>query len=111
MDKIYTLNGSAVSVAPWASTGAALSSIVNYSTLFNGSRTGACLFKDMGKTVVSSSHTFRKIQLVAPTVSTFGVGGLAGSTYPLADWVTGYVELGFGADGLSAPTPVAQYGR
>jgi hypothetical protein len=63
----------------------------------------------MGKTVVSSNRTFRKIQVAVSTVSTFGVAGAAGTSYPQQDFLTGYIELGF--DGQGAFTPVAQYGR
>ena len=73
--------------------------------------TAGQVLRDMGKTVVSSSQTFRKVQLVTPALSTFGVSGVAGSTAPQADWLTGYITLGFGADGTSTPTPVACYGR
>ena len=105
MNKIYNINNGSVAFAQFASTGT--TSV--YSTLVNAA--GAGILRDMGKTVVSSSRTFRKVQLVAPTTSTFGVGGAAGTTFPASDWLTGYIELGFGSDGLSTPTPVAQYGR
>lgn len=92
------------STAAWASAGAgrSLSSI---------STTGGIL-KDMGKTVVSSLRTFRKVQLVLPgsnsTLSTFGVGGAA-ATAAGEDYFTGYIELGF--EGNGAPAPVAHFGR
>ena len=109
MNKIYSINNGSVSVAPFASTGAT-QAVLTYSTLVNAA--GAGLLKDMGKTVVSSSRTFRKVQLVAPSnKSTFGVGGDAGTSAPNMDWLTGYIELGFGSDGLSSPTPVASFGR
>jgi hypothetical protein len=67
------------------------------------------LFKDMGKTVVSASRTFRKVQLVVPGLSSAGVAEVA----PDATFLTGYIELagagGF-AGGLAntyAPAPVA----
>jgi hypothetical protein len=66
----------------------------------------------MGKTVVSSLRTFRKVQLVVPSAtgrsSTFGVGGNV-STTPNEDYLTGYIELGF--EGPGSFTPVAKYGR
>lgn len=101
---------------PWASTGAVptgLSSV--YSTV---NRVGT-MWKDMGKSIVSSGSYFRKVQLVVPqqdaagfvstgTASTFGVsGGTGGSTGP--DFFTGYIKLGF--DGYGPPTPVATFGR
>jgi hypothetical protein len=77
---------------------------------------GAGILRDMGKTVVSSLRTFRKVQLVVPsgsgarntTVSSFGVGG-ASSTTPGQDYYTGYIELGF--EGAGTPAPVAHFGR
>ena len=66
------------------------------------------LIRDMGKTVVSSARTFRKVQYVISTNSTFGVGGKSGTT-PVVDYLTGYVELGF--EGGGVPTPVAHFGR
>jgi hypothetical protein len=71
---------------------------------------GAALLKDMGKTIVSSTRTFRKIQLVAPpksdvNTSTFGV---AGDVNTSADYLTGYIEMGF--EGSGAAAAVAKYG-
>jgi hypothetical protein len=72
------------------------------------------ILKDMGKTVVSSVRTFRKVQLVVPagsasasSLSTFGVAGKAGTTSE--DYYTGYIELGF--DGTGTPARVAKFGR
>jgi hypothetical protein len=75
----------------------------------------------MGRTVVSSSVTFRKVQLVVPqgtvtsklsltagTTSTFGVAGPAnGNGVP--DYLTGYIELpnAAGGGGMALPAPVA----
>ena len=73
------------------------------------SSAGAGLLKDMGKTVVSASRTFRKVQLVVSSVSTFGVGGNAGTSYPQSDFYTGYIELG--SEGYGKPAPVALFGR
>jgi hypothetical protein len=75
---------------------------------------GQTILRDMGRTVVSSNRTFRKIQYVVPAnlaPSTFGVSGLAsisGETY-----LTGYIEVGFGdqSSGANLPAPVAHYGR
>ena len=109
-DKIYAVTSAGgVVVAEWASTG-------NTTTKNNGllsslranQATGAAVLRDMGKTVVSSNRTFRKVQYVISTNSTFGVGGRSGTT-PLVDYLTGYVELGF--EGGGVPTPVAQFGR
>jgi hypothetical protein len=50
------------------------------------------VFKDMGKTVVSASRVFRKVQLlVSSNVSTGGVNGAA--TGSVTDYLTGYIEL------------------
>ena len=78
---------------------------------------GGCILKDMGRTVVSSSRTFRKVQVVKGgsngagvngAASTFGVTGQAGTT-PGQDYLTGFIELGF--DGVGTPAPVAAFGR
>jgi len=103
----FSQAGWAIPVPP-ASAGQA--SLV--STLLVGPVTGGQvggLFKDMGKTVVSASRTFRKVQLVVPGLSSAGVAEVSGdSTY-----LSGYIELagagGF-AGGLAntyAPAPVA----
>ena len=100
--------GGSFSTASWAYFGPnSLSSI-------NGA--GAGILRDMGKTVVSSLRTFRKVQLVVPggngtkntSLSSFGVGGAA-STTPGQDYYTGYIELGF--EGNGTPAPVAHFGR
>jgi hypothetical protein len=72
------------------------------------------LLRDMGKTVVSSNRTFRKIQLLVPTVSTFGVGGPAPGATANTDFLTGYIELqsaGITDDfpGGTTPAQVAYY--
>ena len=72
---------------------------------------GGAIFKDMGKTVVSSNRTFRKVQLVVNNplgLSTGGVSGKVG-TSPVEDYYTAYIELGF--DGTGTPAPVAHFGR
>lgn len=75
---------------------------------------GASILRDMGRTVVSSTRVFRKVQLVragslAP--STFGVDGPNTTGEP---YFTGYIELAFGGEGSATPAncaPVAKYGR
>ena len=72
---------------------------------------GAGVLRDMGRTVVSASRTFRKVQLLVSSpsaFSTFGVSGFAGTTDG-EDYLTGYIELGF--SGAGVPTPVAAFGR
>jgi hypothetical protein len=100
--------GGSFSTASWAFWGSRATSSIGAA--------GAGLLRDMGKTVVSSLRTFRKVQLVVPagsganntSVSSFGVGGAA-STIPGQDYYTGYIELGF--EGVGTPAPVAHYGR
>ena len=78
----------------------------------DGLTVGLVLLRDMGKTVVSSLRTFRRVQLVIAgsnsTLSTFGVRGQSG-TNPSEDYFTGYIELGFEGNGV--PAPVAHFGR
>jgi len=96
----------AISTAAWASSTLGASSTL--STL-NGP--GLAVLKDMGKTIVSSLRTFRKVQFVQPTsngLSTFGVNGRSG-TAAGEDYFTGYIELGF--EGNGTPAPVAHFGR
>jgi hypothetical protein len=108
-DRVYAYNttSNTFRVAQWASTGYAYASTVT-STL----QAGASLIRDMGKTIVSSGRTFRKVQLVVSTVAstTFGVTGPATGANPVEDYLTGYIEVGFGAPN-STPAPVAKYGR
>lgn len=69
---------------------------------------GGTVLRDMGKTVVSSLRTFRKVQFVYPNQpSTFGVAGAAATNN--VDYFTGYIELGFEGNGTAAR--VAKFGR
>lgn len=104
-DKVYAYSGTAFTVAAFARSGAGgggkpLSTI----------KVAGGILRDMGKTVVSSLRTFRKVQLVtkndAATPSTFGVAGPATAGQ---EYFTGYIELGF--EGFGDPAPVAQFGR
>ncbi len=95
------------STASWATPGAA--GTPGTSTVSTTSQ--GLVLRDLGKTVVSSLRTFRKVQLVLPnsaTLSTFGVGGQA-ATAQGNDYLTGYIELGF--EGNGTPAPVAKFGR
>jgi hypothetical protein len=102
------------STAVWCVGGATLSANGNpYLSSLASATAGTNILKDMGKTVVSASRTFRKIQYVVPqgsaagqALSTFGVAGQSGTTH---DYLTGYIELGF--DGQGTPAPVAHFGR
>jgi hypothetical protein len=60
----------------------------------------------MGKTVVSSNRTFRKIQVISRANGASGVGGDSALSLP---FVTGYIELLTGANVSSSanPAPVA----
>jgi len=69
-----------------ASAGALLSSI---SSIGQGG-----LLKDMGRTVVSSNRTFRKVQLVVP--SNVASGGVAGTATTNGPYFTGFIELATG---------------
>jgi hypothetical protein len=70
---------------------------------------GAGVFRDVGRTVVSASRVFRKVQLLFSTnASTGGVNGSAGTT--VNDYLTGYIELMSGMAGApNSCAPVAFY--
>jgi hypothetical protein len=76
------------STATWANGAVVGSGTV--STILGGA--GAML-RDGGKTVVSSSRVFRKVNLFNPALGTGGVGGAAGTAYPQSDYLSGYIEL------------------
>ena len=103
---IYAYDGvGTFSQADWATTGSAYLPSINSA--------GAGILKDLGKQVLSSGRTFRKIQLVVRNgvltgnQSTFGVAGAA-NTAPNQDFLTGYIELGY--EGTGPATPVVSYG-
>ena len=90
----------------WIAVGGAPSTLI--------ASAGASLLKDMGKTIVSSTRVFRKVQLVVPSgttgfAGTNGVGGNSGTTLPQMDFYTSYIELG--SEGSGSPTKVALFGR
>lgn len=93
-------NFAASMVSTMSTSGAYVSSLVS------GAGAGG-VFRDHGKTVLSSGRVFRKVQLLVSTVGTEGVGG---------SYLTGYIELpgtggmSSGAGGLSVFTPVARLG-
>ena len=77
------LVGGSFSTATWALSGGAVTSSMLTA--------GGVILKDLGRTVVSSLRTFRKIQLVLPaSPSTFGVGGLQRTG---EEYFTGYIEV------------------
>jgi len=83
--------------ASWVATDARVSTI-------NGVAAGG-LLRDMGKTVVSSNRTFRKVQLVARSLA----GGVVGVDTTSGPYLTGYIELATGNAfaTLADPAPVA----
>jgi len=103
-------NGGSFSTASWS-----------FSTMSPGSgwvstslaSIGKAVLRDMGRTVVSSSRTFRKIQLVVPQQYANSTFGVSGTTTTGEAYYTGYIELGLGEGTPSGwtPTPVAHYGR
>jgi hypothetical protein len=112
INRVYGYNPAAGSVpfssAQWAGRGELPVSKFTSSLL-----AGAGILRDLGKTVVSSGRTFRKVQLVTSSVAnTFGVGGgtPSGTGGYVEDYLTGYIEIGLG-DPTSTPAPVAKYGR
>ena len=117
-DSAPTFN-SGLMVSTMSSSGAYVSTMIK--------NAGAAVFRDHGKTLVSSGRVFRKVQLLVSTANTEGVGGLGdgagltGNSQP-SGYLTGYIELP-GLGGISAPntantgalgslsfTPVARLG-
>lgn len=88
----------AFSPAVWNETEASSKYLSSISSLGAGG-----LLKDMGKTVVSSNRTFRKVQLVAPSLA----AGVVGSKDSNGPYLTGYVELANGNAIASDAAPVA----
>ena len=106
-----TAGASTFSVAQWCQgVGAAVTTgmAANSTTMALISSGGAGVLRDMGKTVVSASRTFRKVQLVMSSPVTFGVNGSASTTGE--DYLSGYIELGF-PSASAVVAPVAAYGR
>lgn len=74
------------------------------------------IFRDMGKSLVSSGRSFRKVQLMVSTGTSLynnGTDGVAGVDTAPTNYVTGYVELpSFGTVGgnSGACTPIARLG-
>ena len=101
-------------VSTLSTAGAGVSSLVNAA--------GAGVFRDMGKTLISSGRTFRKVQLLisTPDVSTGLPAATSGVGGPSPTYLTGYIILPGSGDGANqvggAPgavgtfTPVARLG-
>jgi hypothetical protein len=83
------------------------------STLLNGAGKG--IFRDMGKTLLSSGRVFRKVQLQTATgdVTRLGTDGVGGIDVAPLNYLTGYIELpgtGGYSTGSGSFTPVARLG-
>lgn len=94
-------------ISSMASAGAYLSTTVN---------AAGAIFRDMGKSIVSSGRSFRKVQLMVSTgqsLNNNGTDGVAGADVAPTNYLTGYIELpSFGTVGgnSGAVTPVARLG-
>ena len=102
-------NTGALQLTLWAATTSTLAQGSYQSSM---STAGTAIFRDLGRTYISSNRTFRKVQLVlnGGTYSTTqGVGGRTGTTPFSEDYLTGFVELGI--DGVANPAPLARFGR
>ena len=120
LNLIYGLNEATTVLSPatWAQGNSIPGNTVWSGSPFASSIAGpgAGKLKDMGKTYVSSGRTFRKVQLIVPGtvngkatgagVSTFGVAGQSEADAPTADYLTGYIELGW--EGIGNAAPVAR---
>jgi len=88
--------------ADWATTGAngARALLSTISSVGQGG-----MLRDMGRTVVSSNRTFRKVQLVTPSLNE----GITGSSSTSGPYLTAYIELSWGHADVSntAAAPVA----
>jgi hypothetical protein len=107
INSLNTTNGT-LSTAQWA--GSVVTGQPTNTTRYTSSiNTPGTRLRDMGRTYVSATRVFRKIQLIVPmssNQSTFGVEGQSGTT-PLIDFLTGYVEIGWEGAG-SNPAPIAR---
>ena len=109
-----TAGAATFSTAVWAIATAA---VPYYSPFLQSSLAlaGGAVLKDMGKTVVSSLRTFRKVQLVTSTNSLVkgGTEGVGGVDVAPTNYITGYIELpgthGY-SSGSGSYTPVARLG-
>ena len=92
-------------ISTMSTSGAAVSSLI---------QAAGGIFKDMGKTQISSGRVFRKVQLVVSTgtLAAGGTAGVAGDDVAPTNFLTGYLELpGQHGNGGSVPAaPVARLG-
>jgi hypothetical protein len=94
-------------------------------TLINGTKistvfatAGSAVLRDHGKTLLSSSRVFRKVQVLTNTSSivnngTDGVAGVGYETNTIVPYLTGYIELpgtGGYSSGTGSVTAVARLG-
>jgi hypothetical protein len=84
-------------VADWAPVAGGGNSAGNLLSSISSIGQGG-LLKDMGKTVVSSNRTFRKVQLVAPNVTSAGVATSGSNASTTGPYLTGYIELATGTN-------------
>lgn len=106
--------GGSFSTAIWANSGSAGGGQGWLSTSL--ATVGSAILRDMGRSVVSSNRTFRKIQYVVPANRATSTFGVSGATTSGEAYYTGYIELGLGdntntASDAGGPAPVARYGR
>jgi hypothetical protein len=120
LNLVYGLNEATTILSPatWAQGNS-----IRGNTVCNGSPYASSIasaaagkLRDMGKTYVSSGRAFRKVQLIGPNsgggkivgagASTFGVAGQDATDAPTADYLTGYIELGW--EGQNQGAPVAR---
>jgi hypothetical protein len=94
-------------ISTMSSAGAYVSTTVN---------SAGAIFRDMGKSLVSSGRSFRKVQLMVSTGQSLynnGTDGVAGVDTAPTNYLTGYLELpSFGTVGgnSGACAPVARLG-
>ena len=123
--KVFQLvGGPAAAATPTFSTATWATSGVTSTVLQNA---GQAIFRDLGRTIVSSYRTFRKVQLLVSSISngvTLGApvasqtGNQPWNNLPIQgeEYYTGYIELpGYfpaqeGAGGGFLPAPVARLG-
>lgn len=95
-------------ISTLSTAGAGVSSLVNAA--------GAGVFRDMGKTLISSGRTFRKVQVLinTPDLASGSVTATSGVGGPSPTYITGYIQLPGSGDGANQSggifTPVARLG-
>jgi hypothetical protein len=112
------LLGGSFSTAVWASSSLSGVAAANAGWLSTTLATaGQAILKDMGRTIVSSNRTFRKIQYVVPATRAASTFGVSGTTLNGESYFTGYIELGLGEGqqalpgAANGPAYVVKFGR